>query len=219
VVDVTEDTGPTQRPTARIVSIPTPVPTLIPIQSWTNESEFSVAQGWDILVDADGESGFEDGSFFLTNKKQNLLYISLWDALGGNINDAVISVDLIEPGESEAPNAAGLVFGWGPDLEDSTFAFLLTKDGGCEFRQESNNRWTRVSQGQTSNFNQQKESHTVSVVIRDGHAYGFVDELYCDDNVFPLYKSGYIGVASLSGIDQEDGSKGYFDNARFANLP
>lgn len=232
VVEVAENIGPTQaveqtaenvspalRPTATIVSIPTAVPTLIPIQSWASESDFSVAQGWDILVDANGESGFEDGRFFLTNKKENLLYISLWDALGGIINNAVFSVDLIDPGKSEAPNAAGLVFGWGPDSEDPTFAFLVTKDGGCEFRQESNNRWTRVSQGQLSNFNQQKESHKVSVVIRDGHAYGFVDGLYCDDNVFPLYESGYIGVAALSGIDQEDGSKGYFDNARFANLP
>jgi hypothetical protein len=219
VEGVDETIIPTQPPTATIASIPTPVPTLIPIQSWTHETEFSVAQGWDILVDADGEAGFEDGKFFIANKKKNLLYISLWDELGGNVNNAVFSVDLIEPGKSEAPNAAGLVFGWGPDSEDPTFAFLVTEDDGCEFRQESNNRWTRVSQGQTSNFNQQQESHTVSVVIKDGHAYGFVDGLYCDDNVFPLYEAGYIGVAALSGIDQEDGSKGYFDNARFANLP
>lgn len=220
VVAVVDETiVPTQTPTATIASTPTPEPTLIPVQSWTNESEFSIVQGWDILVDADGDAGFEDGKFYIANKKKNLLYISLWDELGGNINNAVFSVDLIESGKSEAPNAAGLVFGWTSDTRDSSYAFLVTKEGACEFRQESNNKWLRVSQGQTDNFLPQKASHTVSVVLRGGHAYGFIDEIYCDDFLFPSYESGYIGVAALSGINQEDGSKGYFDNARFATLP
>lgn len=219
VADGTETITQVTKPAATIASILTPVPTMVAIQSWTNEADFSIAQGWDILVDADGAAGFEDGKFFMTNKKENLLYISLWDALGGNISNAVFSIDLIEPGKMEAPNAAGLVFGWGPDSQDPTFAFLVTKDGTCEFRQENNNRWTRVSQGQTSNFLNTKESQTVSLVLKDGHAYGFVNGIYCDDYLFPLFESGYIGVATLSSITQEDGSKGYFDNARLTDLP
>jgi len=211
--------SPTKLPAATIDSTPTPKPTLIPVQRWDNETEFSIAQGWDILADADGEVGFKDGELFITNKKGNVFYISLWKALGGDIDSAVFSVDLIGSGKLEAPEAAGLVFGWQPNSQGNTYAFLVDKRGACKFLEESNNSWIMISQGETSNFLSQKESHIVSVVLMDGYAYGYVDGAHCDDHLMPLYEPGYVGVGALSGHSQRDGSKSYFDSARFANLP
>lgn len=206
-------------PTAEPSPVSTPGPTLIPIQQWTNETTFTVAQGWDLLVDEDGETGFESGEFYIRNKKNNLVYISLWKAVGGNIGNAVISVDLARPSLGDSPEAAGVVFGWQPSSQGNTYAFLVEKNGRCKFREESYNAWPSVSQGQVDNFLTQKETHTVTVVLENGHAYGFVDGTYCDDYLMPSYEPGYIGVVAHSGNSQEDGSKGYFDNARFANLP
>lgn len=139
--------------------------------------------------------------------------------MGGNISNAVFSVDLIRPGIATAPYGAGVVFGWLPNSLGNTYAYLVRKDGTCSFHEESYESWTTVSEGNTNSFLTQKEVHTVTVVVNNGHAYGFVDGVYCDDYKLTAYEPGYIGVAARRGASQIEKTLAYFDNARLFILP
>jgi len=194
---------------------PTQAPTMIPIINWSHQETFSSATGWDALSERIGAVGYENDKYYVHIQEDNVFYIGLWgDA--GRVNNGVIQVEVLGPLGNEGLKEQGIVFGWTQNSDANTYGFTFDNLGNCRFWKENNGKWLSQSRGQVQNFKQTLERHLITVVLKDGDAFGYIDGIFCASDSLPSYEAGWVGVAALSGSTS---GKVFFDNYRIAKSP
>ncbi len=182
------------------------VPTAI--VEWKRDDFSSEQTGWDNYSSNVGATGYENGQYF-TELYQDVTFISVWGGAGGNFKDGVLQVD-IGPLNIGSTQSQGISFGGRFESEDKmNYAFAVNGSGNCHFLGSDYSRWYVRETGKVIDFTH--VFHTVTVVIRDGQAIGYVDDTFCAQYTMPNYEPSYVGVVAS---DPEGKGKLYFDNYR-----
>jgi hypothetical protein len=206
---------PNQAANVPEATIPSVCPTPIPVSAADLQfrDDFSSSSGWDPYRQGNSGPGLEDGRYYIKISDTNMLFLSVWPK-PGQLDNAILQVDVYGPLGPGGAAAQGLAFGWQPGWKGNAYAFTVDATGVCKFL-EASGGWSERMRGTVNGFDP-REPHVLQVQIRGPKAIGYIDGVCCATYLMPNYRRGYVGVVAS---DWEGNGKSYFDEYRVYRLP